>query len=48
MYIDAEGTFRPQRLLQIAERFYIFCLELIYCFAVLGINNEYSAAAGLD
>ncbi|KAL5723219.1 recombinase rad51 [Ranunculus cassubicifolius] len=21
MYIDAEGTFRPQRLLQIAERF---------------------------
>ena len=22
MYIDAEGTFRPQRLLQIAERFY--------------------------
>ena len=21
MYIDAEGTFRPQRLLQIADRF---------------------------
>lgn len=24
MYIDAEGTFRPQRLLQIADRYVIF------------------------
>ena len=23
MYIDAEGTFRPQRLLDIAERFHM-------------------------
>lgn len=27
MYIDAEGTFRPQRLLQIADRSVLVCGE---------------------
>lgn len=37
MYIDAEGTFRPQRLLQIAERYRI----LLTCnvFSIKGISN---------
>ena len=29
MYIDAEGTFRPQRLLQIADRLWIVFVENI-------------------
>jgi hypothetical protein len=31
MYIDAEGTFRPQRLLQIADRYN----DSLYCFVDL-------------
>lgn len=28
MYIDAEGTFRPQRLLQIADRYVIYVIHV--------------------
>ena len=29
MYIDTEGTFRPQRLMQIAERYDLGCVKFL-------------------
>lgn len=35
MYIDAEGTFRPQRLLQIAERLVLLSVEQHFAISYL-------------
>ncbi|KAI9192735.1 hypothetical protein LWI28_027165 [Acer negundo] len=47
MYIDAEGTFRPQRLLQIAERCCTVTLRLLCCSAVCDIIMSVVNAAAI-
>jgi len=33
LYIDTEGTFRPERLLAVAERLSLACIQaLLYCY----------------
>jgi len=33
LYIDTEGTFRPERLLAVAERLSLVCIQaLLYCY----------------
>lgn len=50
MYIDAEGTFRPQRLLQIADRCYMATLQGMWSFVVQSpiINGVWCCRFGLN
>lgn len=48
MYIDAEGTFRPQRLLQIADRCLLLQLPYNNHLALFSIMLMVLNAAGLD
>jgi len=47
LYIDAEGTFRPQRLLQIADRWYGTTNYYLVTTIILELSNKILLHSGL-